>query len=92
MSVSKEVNGTWTVQCYYTDMQGARKHKKRRGFKTRREAREWERLFLGEGSPKDMVLEEFVPVYFEDHIFFRISGGRGCLRLHRLISYAGRTT
>lgn len=66
MSVSKEVNGTWTVQCYYTDMQGARKHKKRRGFKTRREAREWERLFLGEGSPKDMVLEEFVPVYFED--------------------------
>lgn len=47
MSVSKdEKTGKWTVQCYYENWKGEKKHKKKRGFTTKKEALEWERDFL----------------------------------------------
>ena len=67
MSVSKEASGTYEVQCWYRDWQGARKKKHRRGFKTKAAARKWERDFLlkAEGSPS-MTFASFVEVYEAD--------------------------
>lgn len=41
----KERN-TYLVKLYYTDWQGIKRQKCKRGFKLQREAKEWERLFL----------------------------------------------
>lgn len=38
--------GSWYVQCYYSDIDGNRKHKVKRGFATRDEALTWEAEFL----------------------------------------------
>lgn len=53
MSASRdEKTGKWTVQCYYEDWKGEKKHKKKRGFATKKEALEWEREFLKSTSAK----------------------------------------
>ena len=41
-----ESSKTWYCKFYYTDYTGAKKQKKKRGFKLQREAKEWERAFL----------------------------------------------
>lgn len=41
-----ETTGTWYCKFYYTDHTGAKKQKKKRGFKLQREAKEWEARFL----------------------------------------------
>ncbi len=47
MSASRdEKTGKWTAQCYYENWKGEKKHKKKRGFVTKKEALEWEREFL----------------------------------------------
>lgn len=45
MPLYKESNGTWMFRMYITDENGNKKQIKRRGFKTKAEAREAERLF-----------------------------------------------
>ena len=40
-----EQRGTWYVKFYYIDWMGNRKQKKKRGFKTQREAKAFEREF-----------------------------------------------
>lgn len=46
---------------------GEKKHKKKRGFATKKEALEWEREFLKSTSANmDMMLGAFVDVYFRD--------------------------
>ena len=55
---------TWYCAFYFTDWQGKRKKKKKEGFKTKREAQEWERKFLEQyaGTPDisfDVLLEEY---------------------------------
>ena len=59
--------GTWTVRCRYTDWQGNRKEKHKRGFQTKREALEWERQFLLQNS-KDIAMgfEAFVGIYLKN--------------------------
>ena len=42
-----EAKGTWYCKFYYTDWQGQRRQKLKRGFKLQREAKEWERLVSG---------------------------------------------
>ena len=57
----------WTAQCYYKNWKGEKKHKKKRGFATKKEALEWEREFLKSTSANmDMMLGAFVDVYFRD--------------------------
>lgn len=59
--------GTWYCQFYYTDFTGVKKQKRKRGFKTRREALEWEREFqLKKSKNCDMTLSSFVDLYFAD--------------------------
>ena len=43
MGVYKE-GKNWKVQVYYKDWQGNRKRKQKRGFRTKGEAKEWEKI------------------------------------------------
>ena len=62
----KESN-TWYVNFYYNDWTGERKKKLKRGFKTKREAQEWERNFLNvKAETLDMTFEAFVKLYEQD--------------------------
>jgi len=62
-----ESNGTWYVMTRYVDWQGNHKQKCKRGFKTKREALEWERVFhLQQSTDMDMSFESFVDIYKND--------------------------
>lgn len=62
-----EKKNTWYVQFYYQDWQGKNIKKKKRGFKTKREAVAWEAEFKGSVDVKmDVTLKEFVKIYFQD--------------------------
>ena len=58
---------SWYCKFYYTDYTGAKKQKKKRGFKLQREAKEWERNFLEtQQADLSMSFENFVKIYNED--------------------------
>lgn len=60
-------NGTWYVQFRYTDWQGERKQKLKRGFATRHDALEWEREFLTQKyADVTMTFESFTELYKRD--------------------------
>lgn len=53
--------GTWYVSFHYYDWTGKNKRKLKRGFKTRKEALEWEQHFrMKEAADLDMSFEDFV--------------------------------
>lgn len=58
---------TWYCKFYYTDYTGAKKQKKKRGFKLQKDAKEWERKFLEhmQGTP-DMTFQSLYDLYIED--------------------------
>ena len=62
-----EDNGTWYVVCWYTDWQGNRKQKCKRGFTTKKQAQEWEREFLMQKQADlNMTFASFVALYEKD--------------------------
>lgn len=62
-----EVRGTWYVSFHYYDWTSKNKRKMKRGFKTRKEALEWERNFkVKEADGIDMTFGEFFEVYTAD--------------------------
>lgn len=62
-----ETRNTWYVKFYYTDYQGNRKSKLKRGFATKREALEWERHYLQQKQGDvGMTFASFVQVYRKD--------------------------
>lgn len=64
MAVYKDKNGTWYVSARYDNWQGEHSRKVKRGFKTKKDAMEWERDFLLEQSGSlDMTFEAFVEIY-----------------------------
>jgi len=72
MSVTKDKwNGyegySWRVVCYYENWKGERRRHDKRGFRTKREAQEYEHEFLAKMS-KDihMNFETFVSIYMDD--------------------------
>ena len=59
--------GTWYASFYYTDWQGARKLKKKRGFARKKDAEQYERDFLHkEAGSCDMTFSAMVDLYLED--------------------------
>lgn len=68
MSAYKDKNNkTWYVFFYYRDWQGNNKGKMKRGFKTKKEAVEWERNFLQKQTANlDMNFENFIEIYCND--------------------------
>lgn len=62
-----ESNGTWYVMARYVNWKGERKQKCKRGFATKKEAQEWERMFqLQNASDLDMSFEAFTELYIRD--------------------------
>ena len=67
MSVSKDPSGNWMASARYKDYAGKVKQKLKRGFKTKREATEWEREFLQKESLQlDMTFKSFIEIYTSD--------------------------
>ncbi len=68
MSVYKDKSKqTWYVMAYYEMPDGSKKQKCKRGFHTKREAKEWEGQFLYQkNTDLNMNLESFVELYLED--------------------------
>lgn len=59
--------GTWYASFYYTDWQGKRKLKKKRGFARAKDAKAYEEEFLSRSSGNcDMTFESLVDLYLED--------------------------
>ena len=57
----------WRAKFYTTDWTGARKQICKRGFKTQREAKEYERLYLDQrGSTSDILFSSLMENYMED--------------------------
>ena len=62
-----EDNGSWYVMARYVNWKGERKQKCKRGFTTKKEAQEWERMFqLQNSSDLDMSFEAFTELYIRD--------------------------
>ena len=59
--------GKWLIQYRYTDWQGKRRKSTKRGFATKREAKEWLRNFLiTQKADFDMKFEDFWKMYCAD--------------------------
>ena len=59
--------GTWYASFYYTDWQGARKLKKKRGFARKKDAEQYEREFLHkEAGNCDMTFSSMASIYMDD--------------------------
>ena len=57
----------WYANFYFTDWTGAKKHVCKRGFKTQREAKEYERTFLDQQNvTSDILFSNLVENYMED--------------------------
>ena len=66
MEIYKE-GKNWKSQIYYKDWQGNRKRKQKRGFRTKGEAKEWERDFLQQQSQGvDIEFGNFLEIYYKD--------------------------
>lgn len=62
-----EGDASWYVVTQYTDWTGERKSKCKRGFKTKREAKQWEQQFqLQTAGELDMLFGDFVELYKAD--------------------------
>ncbi|SEA20094.1 AP2-like DNA-binding integrase domain-containing protein [Lachnospiraceae bacterium NK3A20] len=65
--IRNEQTGKWEVRTRYTDWQGAKKQKTKRGFRTKGEALRWEEKFALKASDDiDMIFSDFVETYKED--------------------------
>ena len=65
-----EQRGTWYVSFHYYDWTGKNCRKVKRGFKTKREATEWERHFrMKEAAELDMTFKDFVKAYTRASLF-----------------------
>lgn len=59
--------GSWYCQFYYEDWIGKRKKKYKRGFRTKKEAQDYESEFKGvANADMDMTVTSFVDIYFND--------------------------
>lgn len=67
MPATKDESGTWSVNLRYTDWQGTSRRKHKRGFRTKREAQDWEREFLHQSAGDlNMTFSSFFEKYKED--------------------------
>lgn len=72
MAVFKDIGSVykgkkWRVLCYYTDWRGQRVRHEKRGFETRHDALEYERIFLAKQTKDiNMAFNAFVDIYLRD--------------------------
>ena len=95
MPAYKDKNsGKWYVQFRYTDWQGERKQKLKRGFATKREALAWEREFLMQKKADlGMTLESFYELYEADvkpKLKLNTWLNKECLIKTKILPYLGK--
>lgn len=62
-----ETTNTWYCKLYYSTLDGKRKQTTKRGFPTKREAKQWENeQKAAKASDMSVTLKTFVDMYFED--------------------------
>lgn len=62
-----DTRNTWYASFYYTDWMGNKKRKKKEGFKTKKEAQDFEREYLNKAHASvDMTFGSLVELYMED--------------------------
>ena len=67
MPASKDQTGAWRAQFYYKDWTGTSRKKCKRGFRTKKEAQDWESSFkLQKSACLDMTFKDFWEVYEAD--------------------------
>ena len=68
MSVTRDKNtGKWMSQIRVKDWTGKEIHKKKRGFKTKKEALQWEQDFISQADGSlGMKFKDFVALYMKD--------------------------
>lgn len=65
--IKNEKTGKWEVRTYYKNLNGENKQKTKRGFNTKREAKEWEASFKAEEyRDMGMTFNEYYRVYEQD--------------------------
>ncbi|MGN0711372.1 MAG: tyrosine-type recombinase/integrase [Anaerovoracaceae bacterium] len=65
MPAYKDDKGKWYCKFYYQDWTGERKQKKKSGFKTQREAKEWEREFLRAKNSAQITVSDLCDSYMK---------------------------
>lgn len=68
----KTIRGSWYASFYYTDWQGTKKKKKKEGFKTKKEALEWEKEFLSRKTESPEILFKHLVNEYLEHSKTRI--------------------
>lgn len=64
MSVYRDkTSNSWITSCRFRDTNGAPKRTTKRGFKTKEEAKEWERELKANSGLRTLTLSEFFRVY-----------------------------
>lgn len=60
-------SGSWRAQFYYTDWTGKKHKKNKRGFRTKKEAQQYEAEYIRVAkADMDMKLSSFVDIYLKD--------------------------
>lgn len=76
--------GTWYCKFYYTNWQGEKKQKLKRGFKLQREAKDWERLFLEQFARNPDITFEALYEKYKSYITPRIRASTAQSRFYML--------
>lgn len=64
--------GTWYCKFYYTDWQGQKRQKLKRGFSRQKDAKDWERLFLDQFAKNPDITFEALYLKYKEYIRLRI--------------------
>ena len=64
--------GTWYCKFYYTDWQGQKRQKLKRGFSRQKDAKDWERLFLEQFAKNPDITFEALYLKYKEYIRLRI--------------------
>ena len=64
--------GTWYCKFYYTDWQGQKRQKLKRGFSRQKDAKDWERLFLDQFAKNPDITFEVLYLKYKEYIRLRI--------------------
>ena len=60
--------GTWYCKFYYTDWQGQKRQKLKRGFSRQKDAKDWERLFLDQFAKNPDITFEALYLKYKEYI------------------------
>lgn len=67
-----EKTGTWYCKFYYTDWQGQKRQKLKRGFPRQKDAKDWERLFLEQFAKNPDISFESLYLKYKEYIRLRV--------------------